>query len=345
MRTERPLAREFQLTDLFKAVSLIFGGLAIFAAILHLGAALRVLPRPRPALDMDRTILIHQAEASRTPQDADVILIGDSSCMMDVSARELSRALSRQVLNLGTLSYLDLPAFAAMVREYAAVNPGRLRTVVLLCHPEFLRRQEPIAAHVRTLTNYFAGADTYDLATWPGRLHCWLGIEVFRERILTRIVPVPLPREFSRFYGFSNQELWRYLSDRVGSAVDPRLFRLQSGQGNAEYRLAANLEMESAAFRSAIPTGVQLLVGITPAPKSFVLPNYDQKYQRMLADWSRWLKADGALAALPATLPDESFATTTHLNEAGARAYTELVTRQLEPIRKRPPPAEPQIQP
>ena len=63
--TNAPLpAHEFRLAHLFKAVSFTLVGVASFAGLLHLGAALRVLPRPRSTLDMDRTILIHQASSS-----------------------------------------------------------------------------------------------------------------------------------------------------------------------------------------------------------------------------------------------------------------------------------------
>ncbi|MBI3416048.1 MAG: hypothetical protein HY043_12180, partial [Verrucomicrobia bacterium] len=311
MLTAPACPAEFRITHLVRAAGLMLGVFAMFTGVMHFGATLRLLPLPRPTLDMDRTILIHQAEASRTAQDAEVILIGDSSCMMDVAASELGRALARPVLNLGTLSYLDLSAFAEMLRHYEAANPKRLRTVVLLCHPEFLRRIQPVTTQVRTLKNFYAGEDYHDPSTWRGQLNWWLGVDVFRGRILSRFVPVPLPRDFARFYGFSNWELVRYLSEHHGSAVDPRVFVPHTGQGNAEYRLAAKLESDSAAFRESMPEGVQLVVGITPAPASFVPPNHEQRQQQMLTEWSRWLRAGAALTKLPATLPDENFATTT----------------------------------
>ena len=118
---------------------------------MHGAAALRLLLAPRPALDTDRTILIHQVEASRARQEAEVVLIGDSSCLMDISARQLGQGLGRPVLKLGTLSYLDLNAYALLVREYARANPGRLREVVLLMHPEALRRASPEPYYVQTL--------------------------------------------------------------------------------------------------------------------------------------------------------------------------------------------------
>lgn len=322
--------------NLAQAAVVFFGVLILFATVLHLGARLRFLPSPRPALDMDRTILIHQAEAGCRLQDAEIVLIGDSSCMMDVNALELGRALRQKVLNLGTLSYLDLPAFAQMLRRYSAANPERLRAVVLLCHPEFLRRREAVPAQAQALKSFFDGEDAGSTSTWREQLNWWLGVDIFRGRILSRLVPVPLPRDFARFYGFSTWELARYLSEHRGSAVDPRTFVPQPGLGNAEYRLAARLELDSAAFREAVPRGVSLLVAITPAPKSFVPPGHDQRQLVMLNEWGRWLRTDGVLTNLPPSMPDEDFATATHLNGKGAHAYTEMLARELAKLVQAP---------
>src|SRR5215510_14013984 len=100
---------DFSLTDLCKLIGGPLVPVAAFAMTMHLGAAVKLFPPPRPTLDIDRTILLHQAEASRTRQDADVLLLGDSSCLMNVSTRQLAEGLPGQhrVLNLGTLSYLD----------------------------------------------------------------------------------------------------------------------------------------------------------------------------------------------------------------------------------------------
>ena len=75
----------FQWRDLVRLALPSLVPLAVFAALMHGAAALGLLPAPRPALDTDRTILIHQVEASRARQEAEVVLIGDSSCLMDVS--------------------------------------------------------------------------------------------------------------------------------------------------------------------------------------------------------------------------------------------------------------------
>ena len=137
------LVCELRARDLCRMLVGPLFALGLFAAALHAGARFALLPAPRPTLDVDRTVLIHQADASRAPQDAEIVLLGDSSCLMDVAAPLLTRRLGRPVLNLGTLSYLSLDAYALLLHNCAEANPGRLRAVVLLMHPEALRVAHP----------------------------------------------------------------------------------------------------------------------------------------------------------------------------------------------------------
>ena len=317
---------QFTPRDLARLLGWPLVPVAVFALLAHAGAGLRLLPKPRPTLDVDRTILIHQVEASRAKHDAEILLLGDSSCLMDVDARRLGEQLGRPALNLGTLSYLDLNASAALLREYAAANPGRLRAVVLLLHPEALRRVGPEAWHVNFLNRQLSGEDFIAGTGLRERLSEALGLETFRGRILSRLLPTPLPGVYGRDYGFST-DLARYLTEHHGSAADPdpRPFT-----GNAEYRLAASLEPASRNFRAALPPGVKLLAAITPAPAGFVGPRYAETRRQMLREWSQWLDADAALEDLPSTLPDALFAKTTHLTEAGARAFTDTLAHCLE---------------
>ncbi len=318
---------DFARKDLLSLLGWPLLPVACFALFMHLGAALPLLPKPRPTLDIDHTLLIQKIEASRARQDAPILLLGDSSCLMDVAARPLSDALRRRALNLGTLSYLDLNAAAALLREYTAANPGQLRLVVLLLHPEALRRIAPEAYHVELLQALLSGRERVPLPGARESLASLLGLDLFRGRLLCRFLPTPLPGAYGRYYGFS-ADLEHSLTERQGTAVDPDS---QPFQGNAEYRLAQPFQAASKAFRSALPQGVRLLVGITPAPEGFVSPTHREVCGQMLAQWSQWLQADAALTELPFTLPDHLFARTTHLNEAGARLYTEILARSLEP--------------
>jgi hypothetical protein len=301
--------------------------LVLFALLMHLGAAREWLPAPLPTVDTDRTILYHQAQASLQPHAAELVLIGDSSCLMDVAAPDLGRSLNTSVLNLGTLSYLDLSAYASILEHYLAANPKPPRTVVLLMHPEALRRTSPTEFHTDALASFYARKDLCP-PTLPAVL-CLLGVETFRGRLLSRAVPQPLGGSFGRQYGFTHN-LWKYLSDNRGSAVDPGDFDSATATGNAEYRLAPSLERTSRQFRQTLPPGIKLVVGLTPVPQSFAPALYAQTRLALLRGWNDWLQADRILEELPATLPDDLFASTTHLNATGVAAFTSELARQFQ---------------
>jgi hypothetical protein len=301
--------------------------LVVFAVAMHLAARVHLLPAPRPTLDTERTILIHQAEASRSTQDAEVILVGDSSCLMDVSVRQLTEQLGRSALNLGTFSFLDLNAHALLLRECARANPNHLRAVVLLMHPESLRRPSSEPYYFSVLTNFFSGHDHCQSQTAPGQVSCLLGVEIFQGRILARALPVPLPGAYGRRYGFTH-DLESFLASERGSAIDPDA---KPFEGSAEYRLAPTLERASRNFRAEVPPGVKLFVGITPTPQRFAGSRYPELQTDLLRQWSQWLQADVALTNLPPVLPDDSFVRTTHLRESAIPSYTEQLTGALKP--------------
>jgi hypothetical protein len=317
---------DFERADGLRVIAWPLVPVACFALLMHLAAALGILPRSRPTPDVDHVILLHQVEAARNREEAQVILVGDSSCLMDVSARQLTETLGGRVLNLSAHSYLDLTAYAALLRAYTAAHANPPRAVVVALHPEALRRPAPEAFHMRLLDTLLDDhAPPQDLA-FRDRLLRVLGLELFRDRAFCRVVPTALPGPYGRVYGFST-DLDRYMTQAGGSAVDPdrRPF-----QGNAEYRLAPPLEETSASLRAAVPRTAKLLAAITPVPAGFAGRDYASQQPAMLAERGRWLRADATLTELPATLPDDLFASTTHLTEAGMRQYTGMLGQALK---------------
>jgi hypothetical protein len=302
---------------------------ALFAIAMRTGAAWGLLPDPRPTLDAERTVIVHQAEAARTPQRAEVILIGDSSCMMNLSARQLGESLQTEVLNLATFSYLDLHAHATLLREFTLANPGRPRTVVLLLHPETLRRSGADAYYAGVSSSFIAGREPVPGEAFDSHARYWLGVDVFRERLLSRTLPVPLRGAFARRYGFT-KDLDATLARDLGCLIDPD--EPQPLSGRPEYRLAPTLEKASRAFRKTLSPEVELLVGITPVPEKLAERNYLQWRNASLGQWSQWLAPATALTNLPSTLPDDRFTRSTHLRENAIPSYTEAVAQALKSL-------------
>jgi len=316
---------EFTPSELLRQIAGPMVAVGILALGLHLGARMQWLPRPRPALDSDRTVILHQADSSRERTDAEVVLLGDSSCLMDVDARRLTELLGRRVLNLGLNSHLDLAAQATLLGEFQRSNPGQPRVVILLMHPEALRRAGSEPYPLAVLTHYLAGTDHFRNGGVEGQILRWSGAEIFRGRYLSRIMPSPLGGSFGRFYGFS-PDLENYMTRRNGSAVDPGDER---PSGSAEYRLNAALEKSSREFRTAMLVGTKLFVGITPVPTRFAGAGYPAHRDEMLREWTAWLQADELLLELPAAMPEEQMIGTRHLKPSAVQGYTEKLAEAI----------------
>lgn len=301
---------------------------ALFAIVMRAGAGLGLMPVPRPTLDAERTVIVHQAEAARTPQRADVVLIGDSSCMMNLSAKQLGEALQTDVLNLATFSYLDLHSHATLMREFTRANPSSPRTVVLLLHPETLRRSGADSYYAGVLSSFIAGREPVPGEAFDNARH-WLGVEVFRERLLSRTLPIPLRGAFARRYGFT-KDLDATLTREHGCLIDPD--EPQPLTSRPEYRLAPTLEKTSRAFRAVLPADARLFVGITPIPEKLSERNHPQWRDASLVQWSQWLAPATAMTNLPAVLRDDHFTRSTHLRESAISNYTEAVAQTLKSL-------------
>jgi len=330
-----PLSHEyrFQPRDVLAALAPAVAGLLLVAVLTRAVQWAGWLPAPVPA-DMDRVILAEKARMSAQASDAGIVLLGDSSCLMDVSAPELARRLNRQVLNLATISYVGLDEHAELLRRFTAANPGRLKTVVLLLHPEALRRSQPSPDHVRFLRA--ATRQDAERGVWSAEsrdedasrrflraVDFWAPL---RDSLLNRL-PSPLPRAFGPRYGFPD-DLRAVLASNQGSLEDPNQLDADGLRGNPDYRLAAALEESAARFRSAVPDGVMLLVGVTPVPETFAARDHAATVREMSGTLAGWLNAGGVLD-LPPVLADADFATLTHLNAAGAARFSGLLADRL----------------
>ena len=229
------------------------------------------------------------------------------------------------MLKVGTLSFLDLNDYAQLLRQFAAANPGQVKTVVLLMHPEALRRAPGGTYHPKFFRAFLEGEDYIEPITLRDRVSSALGLEKFRARLFARAVPAALPGNYGRRFGFS-RDLERFLTENRGSTIE---LDRKNFEGSPEYRLGKQLENASRAFRAAMPAGAKLAVAITPAPAGYVQRNYTETYGSMLNQWAKWLQADIVLSNLPPVMADENFARTTHLTEKGAAIYTQLLAKEL----------------
>ncbi|HOX03645.1 MAG TPA: hypothetical protein P5555_15295 [Candidatus Paceibacterota bacterium] len=309
---------QIRWADAVRAAAPPLAAVALVAAILHLGVWIGVWPRPIPALDVDRTVLLHQAAASEVRSEAELIFVGDSSCLMDVDPRVVARATGRPALNLGTLSHLDLEGQQRLLGRFFQANPVRGQTVVLLMNPASLRLWPEAAWPSSILDDFYARRDPIGHSSGIDR---WLGFEIVRARLLGPAWPTPLPGAFGQRYGFT-RDLWRAMSAQGGHLIDPRRLEPGSIRGSTEYSIAAVWEKGGRLFRSRLPRGIRLAAGFTPVPVSLTDGDLDRRGRDLLRQWAEWLEADQVLTGLPAAWGDDRFATPTHLDEEGAREFS-----------------------
>ena len=342
---------EFTALDLARLVAATALPVLLLAGIIHGIAALGWLPRPKPLLDIDRTILLHQASAAEQGGQASLLLIGDSSCLMDAAPLKLQLALGVETRNLATLSYVDLVTQARLASNYwhHASTPepitrtlDRPRTVLLLMHPDALRLGELPEQHSEIIDDFWAKRDASRGAserwTIPERA---MAVDVLQGRLIGRALPRALPARFGDAYGFTHS-LWHAMDLEAGGVIDPNEYTTASGAGRPEYRIAARAERESRAFKRLLPASVKLVVGLTPLPEGFAEGGYPDVARLLLTRWAGYLGADLALMDLPATMPDRYFASTTHLNANGRGLFSSHLAGALRTAgypRLAPPPA------
>ncbi len=299
---------------------------AIAAGILH-GLTLTGLhPHPRPMGNIDETIVSHQAHAALHHPRADILLVGDSSCLMNVDALHLQEALGgdKTVLNLGTLSHLGIAETCDML-EARALNVERPDPVIVtLRHPEGLRGRSPDsrlrdvlhAVLDRSAAPLFGGSPFGDL----------FAVDRLRVLFLDRWIPSPLPPAYGCSFGFTT-DLWRYLDRSQGSLPAPDR-EGPSFRSTIAYRLHPSVEEESVRW-ARVSELSERVVGITPFPESYAPPGHDPRTRLMLLRWGAWCRADHLLDELPLTLPDSHFAGRLHLNRLGVQSYTRHLAESL----------------
>jgi hypothetical protein len=326
---------KFAMSDLGRAIVPLLITLCVLVGILKLAEHFRLLPPPAAALDPNTTILMHQSRAARSPGHAQIVFVGDSTCLVGVDPPVLSEALPNRAaaINLAMLSWFDLRDYAELASDFAKTHPGQVRIVVLLVTPEKLgmsrsEGQEEFWREIRSNSNL--GSQNQTAALRP---HDLLGVRALRENLLSHILAVPLRQrgQGTSYFGFSS-EVDAYMAAHHGSLLDFSAFIRPKSPPEPNWILAKDLEAQARGFRAQIPAGAKLLVGFTPVARSFCTPEARERRLQSLEEWNQWLHADALLTNLPACLPDVLFASKGHLNQAGQVRFTQILATNLAPL-------------
>jgi hypothetical protein len=276
---------------------------------------------PRPN-GLEQIVVQHQQQAARKLGPRDVLLIGDSSCLMNVAAGQLHDPESvRSFLNLGMVSIVPLTSFAQLVADHAAANSGFPKYVVLIIHPEILRREIDAAS---TLSD--ASAPTLSRDTIRSVFLQTAGILPAFERTVGKCRLNILPGRYGTFYGF-DATLLRFLEQHAGSAIDPSTGAFSKPEPPT-FNLSDQFRREASEFRKLIPENVKLFVVLSPFPENAAVQNNGAKREAFLTELTQLLAPATALN-LPGTLPNIFFATPTHLRAEYRPVYTRLLNEEF----------------
>ncbi len=324
---------EFTVTRLLRTLAGPAGATALLALALHVARAFHLLPQTGPG-NLDEALLREKVRLAADPSAAaPVLILGDSSALMNVSARLLAEDLGRPVLNLATLSHVDLAAQAELLRRHLTTHPAPPTDLVLLLHPEALWRApgaQPLGRHLRTLLDRNAPGAPAPAPSFlvPSSFSDVLGGRLLREHLMQAILPTALRGAFARVHG-TTWEIARELRRQNGSLHDPSTFLPGSEAVRTEYRLDPGQCRASEAFQAELPASTRLWLGLTPSPESVADARSTARRTSLLEEWARCLRPHQLLTQLPPAQPDADFASLTHLRPGAVPAFTRRLARAL----------------
>jgi hypothetical protein len=297
-------------------------GPTILAAAVVVGAAeawFRLDPSEVPT-DLESIVLQAQQLRARTSDAADLLIVGDSSGLMDIDAGRLASLLGRRVESLAIIGFAGPRGFAALLAECAKrFQPA---TVLLVMHGESLNLPEQTFTDLGLEEQALSGRRRR-----PGPPGVGARRRLF-ETLVAPIVDFPLPGAYGSYYGMP-AELRRRLSLGHGSLIDPSR-SWTAGQGvEYEFSLSEAVRTRLSAVDAAVTFPATLNLVISPLPLSTLNHVTVQTRDRASAGvlealGSRWQRID-----TPIGLDDGLFATLTHLNAGGREVFTKQLAAAL----------------
>jgi len=304
-------SHSYQSGDTIWRVMLIPGVMVLLFAAAMFGMERSGRFTPWPLLDLDRTILTHQINLATRAPPAQIVWLGDSSCLMDIDATRHSG-----MINLGTISHLGLKHHARLLDRYLHHTKETPRLVVVFIHPDSVRRERD----TQTAGQQFDVLMSAHVSPSQRTASYAFGLDAFRDRILARVLPIPLSGAYGRDYGYT-QTVFHQMTQNRGGLIAAGRYDPNIDTGSNEMWLGKKAMNDTIAFRAAWPEGIQLAIGFAPAPDSFASSNHAAQAVALLHEWNQYMQADVVLDHLPLVLPDALFADRRHLNGAGRAVF------------------------
>jgi hypothetical protein len=305
-------------------------------------------PFVQPVQDLETIIVQEQIERAKTVNEADMIVIGDSSALMGVDATRLGILLGgKKVENFSTLAWVGAKGYAHILEMYFR-RGLKAEDVLLLMHGVALDRPED------------AGWDSWEQMVTKERVYGepmnnpLIG---FRSELNTvlfgRLFALPMPEAWGRYYG-TQFEIGDAIRENNGSIYQPLLASpIEAGAWDSAveavtvgprahptgigltYRLSpsAALGLREFAEEAAKFPIKHIFFGITPTLLSSKTEQSVVGNRRVEEEvgviMRRSLDGRFELLNIEPFRADEYFASSTHLNQMGREHFTHTLAGLL----------------
>ena len=320
----------------------------LLVLLLLLGAAMLLavtspeVSRKRLQLNDTSSIAVfEQMERARSIGSVDLLLIGDSSCLMGIDVDRLSKRLGKSVGSLCSIGYLGPAGYGLLLQRFAE-SGGRYKELVLAMHPDSLIRDPSWDYWVE----FVRSGGPKEASGY--RDYVATGLHFAERTFLWPLVRFPMQGRFGLYYGSMEHmradvrasgtmiEPWaleystvpQFLSHNSDTAQDkPQAYcnRFHQDWPNTRYFDALQ---EFRKTLDVLGTHARFLLTVRPSTCT------DEVIEtHALAARSRITgileSPPDALATAPDTLPSAYFASVTHLNRFGREIYTDKLAQPL----------------
>ncbi|NEQ64722.1 MAG: hypothetical protein F6K21_04295 [Symploca sp. SIO2D2] len=276
--------------------------------------------------NISRLIVDEQIERAKTIHNTDLLLIGDSSCLMGIDAPLLSHLLNKKVESLCTLGFVGPEGYSELLRKYFSRGMKSNR-VILVFHGIQMKRDSSWQQWVDYIKDYEFNQNSKSKLIHNPKNNILL--------LLNKFLFIPLHNKWGEYYG-SDYSFSSFIRRHHGTAVDPNsplntYIPVGSAPKSEAYRYEVNQQYED-----SLEPLEQVLLEYNMHDKTMLMispiPSSLQREQTMITRKSaieriskRLNISDTEIIDLPSSLQARYFATNTHLAENGRNYYTRLL--------------------
>src|SRR5215210_1655169 len=124
----------------------------------------------------------------------DVLLVGDSSCLMGIDPELLSQRLGQRVASLCSIGYLGPAGYARLLKRFLA-SGARYKRLVVVMHPESLIRDKSWDAW----TDFVDSGGPPTPSDWNLKVRS--GLRLIESKLLSPFIRLPMEGVFGQYYG------------------------------------------------------------------------------------------------------------------------------------------------